>query len=176
MGEAMTILLDTPRIIHEEMGKDDQYCEEQVPEPSDNPAEDVPWGNDNNALDPIADYRTSFQLLLDLEPDWDSYGGAAIDPDQLYLASAVLTALVKPETPRASIVPLSNGGVQIEWHSEGMDFEISTINSQRLLAYLYEEDTEQEWEQEITSDLAIIARVVHELTERHKSRRVSRGE
>jgi hypothetical protein len=61
------------------------------------------------------------QLKLDnlraLKDDWDNDGAVAPTEDALQLAEHILN------TP-GQAVPLTNGGVQIEWHIGGADVEI----------------------------------------------------
>jgi len=47
-----------------------------------------------------------FDVLRALGSNWDSYGGAPIDPRALRAAQSFV------------VVPRSNGGVQLEWNSE----------------------------------------------------------
>lgn len=58
--------------------------------------------------------------LLALEENWDSYGGQAIRREAVD-AAIRLRAAVATEP---SFVPMSNGGVQVEWHRQGFDIEL----------------------------------------------------
>lgn len=55
-----------------------------------------------------------------LEPNWDSYGAAKIDPRAIERAIIMLDSL----TGDYRAVPMSDGGVQLELHSDGFDIEI----------------------------------------------------
>ena len=57
-----------------------------------------------------------FARLAELKGNWDSYGGLPIDAAAMERAKAWLR--------NAAVVPCSDGGVQLEWHSEGCDVEI----------------------------------------------------
>jgi hypothetical protein len=50
--------------------------------------------------------------LEDLEPDWNGYGEKAIGEKAIDTLAWV------------SVVPLSNGGLQLEWHTTQFDIEI----------------------------------------------------
>jgi len=52
-----------------------------------------------------------------LQPNWDSYNAPAISPTAIKTAMSLL--LVTP-----LVVPRSNGGIQLEWHQDGLDWEI----------------------------------------------------
>jgi hypothetical protein len=63
--------------------------------------------------------------LADLEPDWDSHGARAIDPRVLREAIDLLRSLMRGSTPAPAVVPLADGGIQLEWHAVGLDLEIA---------------------------------------------------
>lgn len=65
-----------------------------------------------------------FADLTTLEPNWDSYHGKAIDMSTINRAMALLDVLLGPASPAPSIVPLSSGGLQAEWHRHQQDLEI----------------------------------------------------
>lgn len=80
--------------------------------------------------------------LAALEGDWDSYGGQPPTPralrgarklllgvDNLFFASA--QDRIRP----FAVVPLANGGVQIEWRTNQQDVEVE-INPRGVLSYL----------------------------------------
>ena len=123
----------------------------------------------------IEDYEGALASLAHLQDGWDSYGASAIDRRQLAAAARILATLLQPGTPRASLVPTSRGGVQIEWHAEGIDLEIETLPGFRFAAYFYDDLNEQEWERELASDWTPLAIAVTELTRRRAKRNVSRG-
>jgi hypothetical protein len=55
--------------------------------------------------------------LAELPANWDSYGAPPISADAMLRATVWLR--------NAQVVPCSDGGVQLEWHSEGCDVEIT---------------------------------------------------
>ena len=58
--------------------------------------------------------------LKNLELNWDSYGAPPIDSRIIDAAVRIAELLRNPP----AIVPTSSGGVQLEWHALGIDFEI----------------------------------------------------
>lgn len=58
-----------------------------------------------------------FQRLRELPADWDSYGAPPIDAATIDRAERFLR--------RVNILPCSDGAVQLEWHSDGLDIEIT---------------------------------------------------
>jgi hypothetical protein len=112
---------------------------------------------------------TSLLDLLDLPPDWDSYGANVIDRSQVFAALAVLCHIMQHESPLPTVVPTNTGGVQLEWHTRGIDLEIETVSMNRILVLFEDADTGSEWEKEFTvdddgNDLALLADCVARLS------------
>jgi len=94
------------------------------------------WRDVGQALptwfDPV---MQGFADLITLEPNWDSYHAKAIDKTIIQNALATLDALLTPASPAPSIVPLSSGGLQIEWHHNEHDLELVLEPRQRIEFY-----------------------------------------
>lgn len=58
----------------------------------------------------------TYEQMLRLQHDWDSYGAGPIDPRATAAAQAFEAALCR--------VPICTGGVQLEWHIHGVTMEI----------------------------------------------------
>ncbi len=83
-----------------------------------------------------------------LQPGWDSYGSAPIDPGALALAQRVLETLAAISGIEPMIVPTVEGGVQMEWDHDGGHLEIEVRPSYEILVY---EVTDGEvWERSLT--------------------------
>ncbi len=67
---------------------------------------------------PISPHAQKFLSLLDLKKNWDSYGGEPIAFEAACAADLFLNK-------RVSIVPMARGGIQLEWHLDGYDIEIT---------------------------------------------------
>lgn len=81
----------------------------------------------------VRDANPSLDILAALKPGWDSYGACAIAPDAIRAARVMLSA--------PSVVPCSDGGVQLEWHRDGFDIEIRIPPSaDRLLCFVNDPD------------------------------------
>lgn len=61
---------------------------------------------------PLDEAMAVLEALGDLEPNWDSYGAPAMDPDTLQRARGILPffGIFPP-----AVVPTSLGGVSFEW-------------------------------------------------------------
>jgi hypothetical protein len=62
--------------------------------------------------------------LIELSDDWDTYGGKPLRHDTAMFALQVLNSLMTPAMPTPNVVPIGNGGVQIEWHQNSLDIEL----------------------------------------------------
>lgn len=83
----------------------------------------------------------SFNTLLKLEENWDSYGAKRILPETIAATLQLLFAIMDDKSPSASIVPTPKGNVQIEWHRFGIDLEIE-VTAEGKYSVLYEDHTE----------------------------------
>jgi len=66
--------------------------------------------------------------LTELGANWDSYGGDPVTADALAQTRALINMLsawhaVAPNLP-PQVVPVPDGGVQIEWHENGYDLDV----------------------------------------------------
>ena len=59
-----------------------------------------------------------------MPPNCDSYGALPIEPRSAAIAFDILSESVNRGTPRPTIVPTIQGGVQLEWHTDGIDLEV----------------------------------------------------
>lgn len=65
--------------------------------------------------------KRKFDELCELPEKWDSYDAKRISLKVVLKATDLMRMLDMPEP---SIVPCSDGGVQLEWHRDGFDIEI----------------------------------------------------
>jgi hypothetical protein len=65
--------------------------------------------------------------LATLASDWDSYGAKPVAADMAIAAVRFLAevAVASPDVHQPSIVPLADGGIQVEWHRSGIDLEVT---------------------------------------------------
>jgi hypothetical protein len=67
------------------------------------------------------------QRLGGYEMGWDGYGGRAPRDTVIEFVRSILNSVMKPTAPAPAIVPLSGGGLQVEWHTKGLDIELSVF-------------------------------------------------
>ena len=59
-------------------------------------------------------------------------------------------------TPEPEVVPTAIGGLQVEWHRNGLDLEIQFHPDGRIRAWAEEESSGVDWEGEITRDASAV--------------------
>ena len=60
-----------------------------------------------------------------LPSNWDSYGARKIEPQSVAAAIKFLIHETPGSLPLPSVVPTTAGGVQLEWHCNGVDLEVA---------------------------------------------------
>lgn len=65
-----------------------------------------------------------FEELAALDPGWDTYGSRPIDRDALREGQAFVERLLQQHIPIPSIVPVPDGGVQLEWSAGAVELEL----------------------------------------------------
>lgn len=106
--------------------------------------------------------RSLVQFLM-LPPNWDSYQGHAVHPANVWAAWHLLLAIMRDDLPPPSLVPTARGGVQIEWHTRGIDLEIEVADPARFLVSFEDAQTGENWEKEIGEDASALAAWVAKL-------------
>jgi hypothetical protein len=61
---------------------------------------------------------------LRLPQGWDGYSGKPLRHETGMFALEVLNGMLGPSIPNPHIVPVGDGGVQIEWHENQFDIEL----------------------------------------------------
>jgi hypothetical protein len=83
------------------------------------------------------DAVTQLVRLLELPNGWDSYNARAVSKDNVLFALGLLAKIMRDSTPAPQIVPRVRGGVQLEWHTQGIDIEIA-IDSPEAVSFFAE--------------------------------------
>ena len=77
--------------------------------------------------------------FLDLPDNWDSYGGRALKLETGMFALKILNEIMDAQTPIPHVVPIATGGVQLEWHENDLDLEL-TISAPYDCELWYDDD------------------------------------
>jgi hypothetical protein len=73
-------------------------------------------------VQPVLDRLTE---LVALPPDWDTYGALPVARQSVEMALSTLSTVMSEGAELPWIVPLPNGGLQLEWHRVDSDIEIA---------------------------------------------------
>ena len=99
-----------------------------------------PW------LEPAID---ELKALVQLPNDWNSYGARPVARWAAEETLIVLLETMDSATPQPIVVPTNRGGVQLEWHTEGIDLEIEILGSGQYSVLFEDRQSGDEWEQEL---------------------------
>jgi hypothetical protein len=88
-------------------------------------------------FDPLfAEYvEGEIERLRRLEAGWDGYGALPVHADIIQAAKALVRGLSPNIAPRPRVVPLSSGGLQIEWTAGNVALELE-FESPFVIRYL----------------------------------------
>lgn len=92
--------------------------------------------------------------LMWLPGDWSSDNPRQIEPKSIEKILAVLLTILDSDSTPPAVVPTTRGGVQVEWHQNGIDLEIEAFNSSKLEYYF--SDSKGEKEGTIEDDPAVL--------------------
>lgn len=98
--------------------------------------------------------------LCRLQIGWDGHRGQPANRDIAEFAASVLASLMQPKVPMPAIVPLSYGGIQIEWHRKGWDIEIEISAPNQMHIYQHEIASGDEEEFDLGADLSRLGAVI----------------
>ncbi len=107
--------------------------------------------------------RESLMELLQLPPNWDGYGAAPIDQRLAQSALKVLGNVMDEDAPPPSVVPLSDGGIQVEWHRRGRNLEIEFPADRTPSFYYYEDAGGMEREGQVSRSYSQIEKYIASL-------------
>jgi hypothetical protein len=104
-----------------------------------------------------------FVDLLTLPPNWDSYGAGTIDPSLVQAAMDCMNAVLGPDSPAPRVVPLSSGGLQLEWHRQGTDLEIVFDRSEVPSFYYRNRASGEEGDHSLGEESALLRTIISAL-------------
>ena len=90
--------------------------------------------------------------LLQLPENWDACGARRIEPATVDASMMLLTRVMGDSTPTPSVVP-TRGGIQLEWHTRGIDLEVEFLSPERVLGIFEDLRNRTSWEEDLSNDL-----------------------
>ena len=125
-------------------------------------APDAVRGWANGARDQLAARLTE---LADLEQDWDGYGAMAMSPVALNVASHLIDNLLGLPLPPPELVPVPNGGVQLEWDGETVEVDLEIRPDGTAVFVCDDNNTREEIDGVLPDDLPLFDIVLQRLGE-----------
>jgi hypothetical protein len=102
--------------------------------------------------------------VLALEPNWDSYGAAAVSRESVVAAlEDVLPLVMEDGTFLPAVVPTPRGGIQFEWHMCGLDVEIEVSRDGNARVIVEDLDTGEVWYGELFANVDRLSRLFSRL-------------
>ena len=106
-----------------------------------------------------------FVDLLTLPPNWDSYDAVTIEPKADDAAMAFIHGLLGPMSAVPRVVPLADGGLQLEWHRHGIDLEIVFENGEQPYFFHKNRITDEESDYALPENNHLLKSIIARLTE-----------
>jgi hypothetical protein len=102
-------------------------------------------------------FEQSVHQILELGADWDNRGSSAPRVDALAFAYSLLSQAMSPMTVAPSVIPMSNGGVQLVWAGSQVDVEVEVVQPNEALVYFVDRysGTENEWR--LTTEFSLLS-------------------
>jgi hypothetical protein len=103
--------------------------------------------------------------VLALPANWDGYGAERPEAEHAFRALVFLQRVMRDTTPLPAIVPLADGGVQVEWHRGGLDIEATFTGAPEHGLYFSDLTTGREYEGSIDAGIDELRRLMARLEE-----------
>lgn len=104
-----------------------------------------------------------FQLLW-LPEGWNHHRGKQICPRAVLAAVTLLAQTMRSDSPPPLVVPTAPGGVQLEWHRNRVDLEITICPLGRMEASYENLDAGYEWDEVLATDFARLTNAIDEIS------------
>jgi len=89
---------------------------------------------------------SNLQALSSMAENWDSYGGAPTTFEATLAALNFISQYLPEEAKEPTVVPATDGGVQLEWHRLAGDLEVAFNPEGAMAAYFVDALSGDEWE------------------------------
>lgn len=104
--------------------------------------------------------------LSSLQENWDGNGAARPKPVVSDAAMALLTRVMRDDTPAPSVVPTTRGGIQLEWHIRGIDLEVEFVSPQEIHGFFEDLQNGGAWEENLSDDIFPLVHAITRLSSR----------
>jgi hypothetical protein len=97
-----------------------------------------------------------FESVLALRPGWDSYNARSVDRGSAAETVKLLSETISREAEAPWVVPLPDGGVQLEWHRGQLDVEVTLSPTEGRTLYLEDLRSGEVWSGELDDLLDLL--------------------
>jgi len=104
--------------------------------------------------------------LTQLPEGWDRAKAPRIEPTMVVAAMSLLTSVMRDNTPVPSVVPTTRGGIQLEWHTRGIDLEVEFLSTVRVQGLFEDQRTGDSWEENLSFNLKPLTDAIANLSSR----------
>ncbi len=104
-----------------------------------------------------------FNELTSLTAGWDGYDAGPVSFTCAKFAASILERLCNSDVPAPSLVPGSDGTLQIEWHRNQYDIDIDVLGPNNVVAIRFDHEINEEEVVELKNDFTPIAGWIDEL-------------
>jgi len=122
---------------------------------------EVPYNQSNW----VSELASRFEDLVTLKPGWDGYHGIPVSFSNATFAANLLETLCSEALPAPSLVPGSDGTLQLEWHINGYDLEIDVLGANNVVATRFCHQTDEEDEINLNNDFSELVQWIDELAQ-----------
>lgn len=102
--------------------------------------------------------------LMSLGHGWDGSDSLAVRPEIATFAWCALESVMTPSAPVPFIAPVSGGGLQIEWHTGGLDIELYISQPSRAELFIEYADGRERVENDLSSDFGPLSSAIAEIS------------
>lgn len=113
----------------------------------------------------MKELASRFDEIVGLSRGWDGYAGVPVSFSTAQFAAQMIERLCVPDVPTPSIVPGSDGSLQVEWHVGGFHIELDVTAPLEVEAYRMNQLTGEEDELDVESDFTQIAQWVSDVAD-----------
>lgn len=103
--------------------------------------------------------------LTSLQVGWDGYAGKPVSFQCAFFVANMLQRLCQKNVPAPSIVPGSDGSLQVEWHMNSFDVELDVLSPQHVVATRINHRNDEEEVIEIKNDFTDVVEWVKALSD-----------
>ena len=107
--------------------------------------------------------KKRFDDICSLPVGWDGYAGCPVSFNTAIFAANLLERLYLDGVPEPTLVPGSDGTLQMEWHRNQFDVEIDVLGPYEVLATRTDHANNTEQEIELESDFSVLADWISDL-------------